>query len=382
MTVTALGTDLLIISANHVPVHDGVVLTEAGRVLWAGPRTDMPSFEGAWLSWRPAVLVPGLIDSHSHLSIETPGDEAAQLQRPDREIALRASSFASTNLASGVVGMRLLGEPRGLDRCYLDASGNTPGSWAQMISAGPGIRPSHATVSVADAIVDTSDDARAWIDRIASQDSYWIKIHCTPSSLHGDPTESLYSPSLLRFLIRAGHQANLRVAVHCHGGVAADVCIEEGVSTIEHGRFLSDEQLKSMAATGITLVSTVAIGALARHRRTGEPLPGLVNEFSAPVQRAQEAGVQVIPGTDAVHGGMHIELSALCFAGFTPQEAFAQATIGASQVCGFPLLGSLEKGKLASAIGLSDSPLESVDVWQRPSGRLHGQQITLAATAG
>jgi imidazolonepropionase-like amidohydrolase len=72
---------------------------------------------------------------------------------------------------------------------------------------------------------------------------------------------------------------------------------------------------------------------------------------------------------------MHIEMSALCFAGFSPREAFAQATACASRICGFPLLGSLEQGKLMSAVGLTASPLESVDVWQRPTGILHGQRV-------
>lgn len=377
MTAIAIGTECLFVRADHEPVSDGALLIVDDRIAWSGPRADIPPFEGEWVSWRPPFLVPGLIDAHSHYSIQTPGDEPAQVARPDAEIAIRASAFAAQNLASGVVGTRLLGEPRQLDRLFVTASKQDRGIWPELVTAGPGIRPSHGIVSVADAIVDTEDDASLWVDRIAAQDYAWVKLHATPSSLHGNPTESLFSTSILRQLIRLSKEAGLRIAVHCHGGIAADICIEEGVDTIEHGRFLTGEHLAGMATTGISLVSTVAIGAIAHHRRTGAPLTELIEELATSIARANAAGVNVIPGTDAVHGGIYLELLALSMAGMRPQQIFEQATLMASNVCGLTALGSLEVGKAARAIGLSLDPRLSVASWQFPIGVILDQHLIL-----
>lgn len=370
MTPIAIGTDLLIVSAAREPIDDGVLIVESGRIVWVGARCEMPLFDGDWSSWRPAVLAPALIDAHSHLSIETPGGEFEQLELPDSVIAIRAARFASRLVRSGVAGVRLLGEPREFGRSFSEGAALDPGGWPAIVSAGRGIRPSHAVVSVADIVVDTEDDARRWVESLASNGEPWLKLHATPSSLRGDPVEPLFPDALLRLLIRLGHDANLRIAVHCHGGSAADVCIDAGVDTIEHGRFLSDDQLKRMVDSDTTLVSTVAIGAIARHRQTVEPLFDVLSELADPVRRAKHAGVNVIPGSDAVHGLFPLELCALDLAGFSPHEAFAQATRVAARICGFDDLGSLEIGKAARAVGLDSNPLERVDAWLNPSGVL------------
>ncbi|MCA9860494.1 MAG: amidohydrolase family protein, partial [Thermomicrobiales bacterium] len=326
MTLVGIGTDLLVSSAIDEPIEDGVLIVDDGRIVWSGPLSELPGFPCVWSSWHPPVLAPALIDAHTHLSIETPGREFEQLEAPDAVIATRAARFASEIVRSGVGGVRLLGEPGDLSTQFADAAEHDPHGWPSIVSCGRGIRPSHAIVSVADIVVDTEDDARRGVELVASSGADWLKLHATPSSLRGDPIEPLFSASLLRLLIELGHDAKMRIAVHCHGGPAADICIDAGVDTIEHGRFLSDEQLKRMADSGTTLVSTVGIGAIARHRQSGEPLLALLSELAEPVRRAKRAGVQVIPGSDAIHGRFSLELHALELAGFTPKEVFTQST--------------------------------------------------------
>ena len=74
--------------------------------------------------------------------------------------------------------------------------------------------------------------------------------------LVADNSDYHYSLDEIRAAVDEAHHAGRPVAVHVMGGEAADNAIAGGVDSIEHGFFLTDDQLRLMKEKGIFLSST------------------------------------------------------------------------------------------------------------------------------
>jgi imidazolonepropionase-like amidohydrolase len=302
------------------------------------------------------VAVPGLVDAHTHFSIETPGDERAQVARPVEERVLHATRFAERMLAEGVTTVRSLGEPGWLDVRLRDA-GAALWRGPHIQASGRIVAPSHANVSVVDAPAD-GDEVVVRVRENVAQRVDWIKVYATASSLLGNPTESYFAREEILAIGAAAGRAGVPVAAHAHGGEAVDHCLEAGYATIEHGRFLSDSQLERMAAQGTTLCATVGVNVFSDQRRTGRSVDDSLRETEQSVSRAIAAGVRVVPGTDAVHGRLRFELRALEHFGLSRARAWSAATVDAAEVLGLAgTVGRIAPGYRADIALVAGDPL-------------------------
>lgn len=302
------------------------------------------------------VAVPGLIDAHTHFTIETPADERAQVGRPLEERVLRATRFAERMLAEGVTTVRSMGEPGWLDVRLRDAG---PELWRgpHIRAAGRIVAPTHANVSVVDAPAD-GDEVVVRVRQNVAQRVDWIKVYATASSLLGNPTESYFARDEILAIGATAARAGVPVAAHAHGGEAVDHCLDAGYTTIEHGRFLSDRQLERMAAQRTTLCATVGVNVFSDCRRTGRSLDDALLDTEQSVARAIAAGVRVIPGTDAVHGNLRFELRALEHFGLSRANAWSAATVEAAEVLGLAdTIGRIAPGYRADIALVAGDPL-------------------------
>lgn len=326
-----------------IEVEDGVVV-------------DVGDAGGDAHEYDDLVAVPGLVDAHTHFSIETPGDERAQVARPLEERVLRAHTFAERMLAEGVTTVRSLGEPGWLDVALRDA-GPTLWSGPTILAAGRIVAPSHANVSVVDAPAD-GDQVVVRVRENLARRVDWIKVYATASSLLGDPTESYFARDEILAIGATAARAGVRVAAHAHGGEAVDHCLDAGFATIEHGRFLSDRQLERMATQGAALCATVGVNVFSDARRSGRSADEALLETEQSVARAVAAGVVVVPGTDAGHGRLRFELRALEHFGFSRAAAWRAATVTAAEVLGLgATVGRIAPGYRADFALVAGDPL-------------------------
>ena len=75
----------------------------------------------------------------------------------------------------------------------------------------------------------------------------------TPGS---DPNQSDYTHVEIHAAIEEAHRLGGPVAAHIGGGPGATAAIEAGIDWIEHGVYLTDENLSQMADKGIVLCQT------------------------------------------------------------------------------------------------------------------------------
>jgi imidazolonepropionase-like amidohydrolase len=160
----------------------------------------------------------------------------------------------------------------------------------------------------------------------------------------------------MRLIVEQAHNACLPVTAHAHSLVAVEQSIDVGVDCIEHCTCLTDKGVKvsdalvtSIADRDIAISCMIAPTASARGSSASHPkivaaeglTAGQIRERRADITRRLHAsGVRVITGIDAglksvdmAHGNLHIALSLLDEAGFTPAEALAAATSEAARVC-------------------------------------------------
>jgi len=177
------------------------------------------------------------------------------------------------------------------------------------------------------------------------------------------------------------HKAGKRVAAHTAGGQGITDSIRAGVDSIEHGHWLSDEQIEMMVEHGTYYIPTLFVNTrsveLGRNQRdtTTESWKWLNSVYKdkwETLRRAKEAGVKIAVGTDAgfvvSHGENAAELVELVKGGFTPMEAIIAATrIGAECLGMEKEIGTIEPGKLADLVIVDGDPLADISVLQQPN---------------
>ena len=139
-------------------------------------------------------------------------------------------------------------------------------------------------------------------------------------------------------------------------------------TTIEHGDYIADEDLKTMAAHGTYYVNTIYVGDYVAQGRAAAGAPVWVKMLSIhedTFKRALKAGVKIAFGTDA--GGFPwTENPAKEFAymvkwGMTPAQAIRSATSTAAELLAWSdQVGTLEPGKFADVVAVEGDPLKDI----------------------
>jgi imidazolonepropionase-like amidohydrolase len=108
----------------------------------------------------------------------------------------------------------------------------------------------------------------------------------------------------IKAAVDEAHHAGRTVAVHVYGGEPADNVIEGGVDSLEHGFFLTDEQLQKMKAKGMFLVGTdiprSQLDLLGTSGGIFPPPEVLAPKIIDRLRRAYRIGVKMAFGTDVV----------------------------------------------------------------------------------
>jgi imidazolonepropionase-like amidohydrolase len=229
----------------------------AGTAIPAGAQVIDLSHE--WLS-------PGLMDAHTHLTLaETGGDgpfESFYLSESTAFRALRGLHNGEVLVRAGFTTVRDVGNSA--EYAMVDVGRAIDQGWfigPTIIDAGRIIAPFGGQSRIIPAAqgnfwkyeyidADTPEEVRKAVRVNIYHGAKVIK-------LVGDNNPYHYSVEEIRAAVDEAHRAGVPVAIHViFGGEAADNAIEAGVDSLEHGFYLTDAQLKKMAAKGITLVST------------------------------------------------------------------------------------------------------------------------------
>ena len=160
---------------------------------------------------------------------------------------------------------------------------------------------------------------------------------------------------------------------HALGGAGLRNAIQAGANSIEHGCYLAEEPdlISNMAEKGIFLVPTFEVYEY--HSTVSAPhmiarAKDLESIHEESVQKALDAGVKVVAGTDAggfIHANNAHELELLVKHGLSPMQAIQAATGWAAECVGLENeIGTVETGKLADLLIIDGDPLSDIKILQ------------------
>jgi len=346
------------------------------------------------------TCLAGLIDTHTHILLQgdiTAADYDEQLLKQSPEYrTILATVNARRALEYGFTSIRDV-ETEGAG--YADAdvkkainSGVIPGPRMQVATRALDVTGAYPLQGYAPNVVvphgvqlvDGADNARQAVREQIAHGADWIKVYSDRSYqvrkdgvLDDIPTFTLEE---LRAIVDEAHRERRKVASHAMALNGVHNSVEAGVDTIEHGNYIAEEDLKTMAAHGIFYVPTIFVGEYVAQGRAAAVAPvwlQMIQIHEETFRRAMKAGVKIAFGTDA--GGFDWkvnpakEFSAMVKFGMTPAQAIRAATVTASELLGMQdSLGTVEPGKLADIVAVPGNPLADISVMERVDFVLKG----------
>jgi imidazolonepropionase-like amidohydrolase len=369
---TLIRGGLVIDGRGGPPIEQGAILMEGQHILGVGKQEEFrESADAQVLDCRDQTLLPGLIDCHNHLSLDSRLENYLhRMADPIPALTIRACQTMKIDLRSGVTTSRCLGDKGFLDIEIKKAVAEGRIEGPRLLVATRGIRARHGHGFVGYPF-GGSDQIQAAVRENLAAGADLIKIYITGTLRGPKGIPSYFSKAEIRTAVDEAHRVGIPVATHCIGGIGFEWAMEAGIDVIEHGYFLTDREIDLLIKSDKWLVMTPSvfftddrIRTLPANLRDGHFLQR--DEVAQRMRAAIRGGLKFAVGTDGMHGGLAQEVQYLVDFGATPSQALMAATCQAAKVCGLAeSVGTLEPGKFADIIGIKGNPLEDIGALKR-----------------
>ncbi|MCR5878562.1 amidohydrolase family protein [Phenylobacterium sp. J367] len=369
---------LVIQNGKVVRIADGFVSEPGGKVV------DL----------RDQFVLPGLIDSHVHITGEQgPTSRLDEVTQSSAEQAMIGARFAKKTLLAGFTTVADLGAENSAIFALRKAIslGDVPGPRILASGSAISVHGGHGDVNGfrddvmhvlrPGSVCSGADDCRRAVREQVWQGADVIKITATGGVLSNTAAGlgQQFSQEELDAIVDSAHRMGRRVTAHAHGGDGINSFLKAGGDSIEHGTYLDNEGIQLLKKNKGYLVPTLMAGDFVYRIASGP------NNFFTPAQtakaleagpkmldmarRAHAGGVKIAFGTDtgvSAHGDNAQEFALLVKAGLTPLEAVQAATVNAADHFGLSNeIGALTPGKAADLIAVQGDPLSDVRVLER-----------------
>ena len=357
-------------SADSLRLGISVAIAD-GKIEAIGANEEIDQKGATVIDAGGATIVPGMVDCHSHLTMQ--GGSHWIARGGDLPDVLRqvARENASRLVQAGVLWARDVGAPSSNGRpISLDVRDELHGK-----PGNPYIRVAGTWIGktgYTDMWVTTDDDGLK--DTALGQLDLGTDLVKIYMDAPGGVKDSPFSVTAMKTMTDAVHARGARVA--CHSGYldGARVAAEAGVDSIEHGMELDDDIARTMKKNNVTLTSTLSVFAswetFARTTAidrftTAEGAARIATRKEgayASVAAAKRAGVRIATGSDFGGGSVragHLawEVELLVAAGLTPREALVAATRAGGELLGHDHAGRIEPGMPADLVLVHGDPL-------------------------
>ena len=364
-------------------IDDAVIVVREGRIEAVGPSgsVDIPSgAERVDLTGR--IIIPGLINAHGHVG-DTRGLESGHYSEANvlRQLALYARYGITTINSLGGDG------PEGIR--VRDAQNTPTLNRARLYAAG-------AVVTG-----DTPDAARQMVEENAAMNVDFIKIRVDDNL----GTATKMTPEIFAAVIEAAHDRGLRVASHLYYLEDAKALLRSGTDFVAHSvrdrdvdtqlidllterdvcysptltreistfvyedvpEFFEDPFfLKEAAPADLEALKQPERQQRIRESRSAQQYKRALEVALRNLKLLVDGGATIAFGTDTGPAARfqgyfeHMELALMADAGLSPMQILVSATGDAARCLGLDDVGTLERGKWADFVVLTEDPLVDI----------------------
>jgi imidazolonepropionase-like amidohydrolase len=383
------------------PLPDSVVVVRGERIEAVGRQGDVKIPDGAEVVEASGRwLIPGLIDLHVHLycsgfvPIPTKGSEMAYA-------GMVAYNNLRQALQAGVTTLRAVSDRGHIDVAMRDAVERRQIIGPRLFVAGVGICMTGGHGSGIPGTIHEVDSP--WEVRKAVREEVkagvdFIKLL---SSHRTDNRE--FTAEEIEAGIDEAHAHGRKCAIHVANFVGTKMAADAGVDTIEHGSFIDKETAEKMAFKRIVLVPTLwvknHIPERTKKTRVEQAKTGIWNLYGRDLEQTEawfggcveqlpktmklvrSKKVRIGTGTDNVFGDQMFamlpeEIEWMTHYGMSNMEAIESATrIGAEAIGVEKSLGTVEAGKFADMIIVSEDPLKDITALKRVGWVMKGGEM-------
>ena len=350
-----------------------------------------PNCSGPNLVLNDFTAVPALIEAHAHLFLD--GDpidfqvRKEYLRSEPSELLLRAKARWERLIHCGVLAVRDAGDKDGVG---LAMSADCHEAGCQVSDAGyldsPGAAIHHQKrygSFMARPLEEFSSPAECVQDRVAAGADR-IKLIAT-GIINFQAGQVTAPPQMnvdeLKAFVDAASTHGKQTFAHASGTDGVQNVLDSGVTTVEHGYFVSREQLSQMRDQQTGWVPTIAPVSIQDERadelgwdaEVRSHLQRIVADHQSMLFEAQQIGVPIIAGSDAgscgvPHGyGFLRELELMQAAGLTAVEVLQSATGRPGKMLGFHQpMGCLAESSRSRFILSPHDPCSDIGDLRRP----------------
>jgi imidazolonepropionase-like amidohydrolase len=337
----------------------------------------------------PATLLPGLIDTHTHIFLqgEDPaagGYDVQLLKFPASYRVARAVVSARRALEQGFTSIRdVETEGAGYGDVGIKQAINEglipgPRMWVSTLSISStggypleGYAP-EITVPKGSQLIDGPVEARKAAREQLDKGADWIKVYMTHRSWLDAQGALVSQPTLtveeLKAIVDETHGWGRKVACHAYNGPGLQRALDGGCDSIEHGLEITDAQIAQMLRQGTWYVPTLQVYYTdwdPADTDSGKRDRKRVAVHGVSFSKALHAGVKMAFGTDV--GGFKWsepiaeEFSREVEFGMTPMQAIQSATSRAAELLGKRgEIGVVAAGAYADLIAVAGDPLADI----------------------
>jgi imidazolonepropionase-like amidohydrolase len=387
---TIIHAGRLIDGKADAPQLEMTIVIEEGRITRVVKGYE-PGKEGdKVIDLKEYTVMPGLMDMHTHLQSQHSRDSYTErFFMEQAEYALRSTVYARATLMAGFTTVRDLGD-NGVNAIALRRAINegwVPGP--RIFTAGKSIATTggHADPSNSlrgafksdpgplEGVINGPDEARKAVRQRYKDGADLIKITATGGvlSLAASGQNPQFTQEEVNAIVATAKDYGMAVAVHAHGTEGMKRAALAGVTSIEHGTYMTEEVIEIMKKNDIYWVPTLMAGEwVAEMAKQPGYFPEIVRPKAAAIgpamkatfSKAYAAGVKIAFGTDSgvtPHGENAHEFELMVAAGMPPMKAIQAATLEASKLLRVDdRLGTIEPNKIADVVAVKGDPVEDI----------------------
>ncbi|PHR94473.1 MAG: Xaa-Pro dipeptidase [Robiginitomaculum sp.] len=390
---TAFAQDTILIHAGTVLAHPGqnpltrqtiTIVDDKITAITSGYTTR----DGVEIiDLKDKFVLPGLIDSHVHLSMEwSPNIRLEGVTKRPGDIAYDALVNGQKTLMAGFTSVQDVGGPEEVF-ALRDAINAGKVDGPRIRAAGRAVSPTGGhgdthgysakvlEVFHSPTICDGPADCRRATRTAIKAGADVVKITATGGVLSNTAagTEQQFFQDELEAIVQTAAKMGRKVTAHAHGKTGIDSALKAGVKSIEHGTYLDAETTRLFKKNNAVLVPTVLAGMTVvdwAENKDWLPPASKVKALEvgpnmlSMLRLAHENGVTIAFGTDSGvsrHGINAREFGYMVEAGMSEMQAITAATVTASEHIEMgDKIGTIESGKFADIIAVSGNPLTDI----------------------